>query len=126
MLAKPTSARDDARPLLRVVPLNASIVRPMRVRPRRVVSCIITLTALCVAGLLGWAAWRAYMGSPWTRDAMVRTDVATVAPEVAGRIVRLVVHDNQFVHEGDLLMVIDPRDYRIALDQAEAAVTQAE
>jgi RND family efflux transporter MFP subunit len=44
---------------------------------------------------------------------------------VAGRIVGLPVADNQFVHKGDLLMVIDPTDYAIAVDQAEAAVTQA-
>ena len=35
------------------------------------------------------------------------------------------VVDNQFVHKGDLLMVIDPTDYRIALNSADAAVLQA-
>jgi RND family efflux transporter MFP subunit len=69
--------------------------------------------------------WDAYMGSPWTRDGTVRAYVVTMAPEVAGRIVDLPVADNQFVHKGDLLMVIDPTDYAIAVDQAEAAVTQA-
>jgi RND family efflux transporter MFP subunit len=50
----------------------------------------------------------------------------TMAPEVAGRIVELPVVDNQFVRKGDLLMVIDPRDFRIAVQLAEAAVQQAE
>jgi multidrug resistance efflux pump len=36
------------------------------------------------------------------------------------------VLDNQFVHKGDVLMVIDPTDYRIALGLAEAGVLQAE
>jgi RND family efflux transporter MFP subunit len=49
-----------------------------------------------------------------------------MAPEVAGRIVKLPVADNQFVHKGDLLMVIDPTDFRIADDLAEAAVQQAQ
>jgi RND family efflux transporter MFP subunit len=49
-----------------------------------------------------------------------------MAPEVAGRIVKLPVADNQFVHKGDLLMVIDPTDFRIAVDLAEAAVQQAQ
>ena len=70
--------------------------------------------------------WDAYMGAPWTRDGTVRAYVVTMAPEVAGRIVELPVADNQFVHKGDLLMVIDPTDYRIAVSLAEAAVQQAE
>jgi RND family efflux transporter MFP subunit len=55
----------------------------------------------------------------------VRAYVVTMAPEVAGRIVQLPVKDNQFVHKGDLLMVIDPTDYAIAVDRADAAVTRA-
>ena len=62
----------------------------------------------------------------WTRDGTVRVYVATMAPEVAGRIVKFPVADNQFVHKGDLLMLIDPRDYTIAVSRAEAAVKQAE
>jgi multidrug resistance efflux pump len=50
----------------------------------------------------------------------------TMAPEVAGRIVELPVADNQFVHKGDLLMVVDPTNYKIALRLAKAAVQQAE
>ena len=66
------------------------------------------------------------MGAPWTRDGTVRAYVVTMAPEVAGRIVKLPVMDNQFVHKGDVLMVIDPTDYRIAVRLAEAAVKQAQ
>ena len=81
---------------------------------------------IAVAVLLGWATWDAYMGTPWTRDGTVRVYVVTMAPEVAGQIVNFPVADNQFVHKGDLLMVIDPRDYTIAVSRAEAAVKQAE
>src|SRR5204862_19079 len=52
--------------------------------------------------------------------------VVTMAPEVAGRIVELPVADNQFVHKGDLLMVIDPTNFKIAVSLAEAAVRQAQ
>ena len=45
-------------------------------------------------------------------------------PKVAGEIVKLPIVDNQFVHKGDLLMQIDPRNYSIAVRQAEAAVQQ--
>src|SRR6202051_61786 len=81
---------------------------------------LITLGTVAVAALLAWATWQAYMGAPWTRDGTVRAYVVTMAPEVAGRIVKLPVADNQFVHKGDVLFEIEPSDYRIALDSAQA------
>ena len=102
---------------------------PARSMPRArigIVPLLITLVTAALAAVFGWAMWDAYMGSPWTRDSTVRTYVVTMAPEVAGRIVELPVADNQFVHKGDLLLVIDPTDYRIALYLAEAAVQQAQ
>src|SRR5258706_748006 len=81
---------------------------------------LITLGTVAVAALLAWATWQVYMGSPWTRDGTVRAYVVTMAPEVAGRIVKLPIADNQFVHKGDVLFEIDPADYRIALEQAQA------
>jgi multidrug resistance efflux pump len=86
---------------------------------------LITLAAVVIAGLLGYAMWGVYMGAPWTRDATVRAYVVTMAPEVAGRIVELRVVDNGYVRKGDLLMVIDPTNYTIAVSQAEAVVQQA-
>ena len=91
-----------------------------------IVPFLITLAAVALAGLLGWAMWDVYMGAPWTRDATVRAYVVTMAPEVAGRIVELPVVDNKYVRKGDLLMVIDPTNYTIAVSQAEAAVQQAQ
>src|SRR5712672_2199367 len=100
---------------------------PDNVRSRiRVAPILITLGTVAIAALLAWATWQAYMGAPWTRDGTVRAYAVTMAPEVAGRIVELPVVDNQFVHKGDLLMVIDPTDFRIAVSLAEAAVKQAQ
>lgn len=92
----------------------------------RIVPLLITLATVVIAAVLGWAMWNTYMGAPWTRDGTVRTYVVTKAPEVAGRIVKLPVVDNQFVHKDDVLLVIDPTDYKIAVDQNEAAVRQAQ
>jgi multidrug resistance efflux pump len=86
----------------------------------RLVAILITLGTVAVAALFAWAMWQAYMGAPWTRDGTVRAYVVTMAPEVAGRIVKLPVPDNQFVHKGDVLFEIEPADYRIALEQAQA------
>ena len=91
----------------------------------RAVPVLVTLGTVALAALLSYAMWRAYVAAPWTRDGTVRVYVVTLAPEVAGRIVELPVADNQFVRKGDLLMVIDPTNYEIAVRQAEAAVDQA-
>jgi multidrug resistance efflux pump len=92
----------------------------------RVVPLLITLATAGLAAGLGWAMWNAYMETPWTRDGTVRVYTVTMAPEVAGRIVELPVVDNQFVAKGELLMVIDPTNYQIAVQLAEAAVKQAQ
>ncbi|MFY9972520.1 MAG: efflux RND transporter periplasmic adaptor subunit [Roseiarcus sp.] len=91
----------------------------------RVLPVLATVAAVALAAVLGYQAWQYYMGSPWTRDGTVRAYVVKVAPQVAGEIVRLPIADNQFVHKGDLLMLIDPRNYSIAVRQAQAAVEQA-
>ena len=95
-------------------------------RRLRIIPVVITLAMVTSAAVFGRAMWDVYMEAPWTRDGTVRVYVVTMAPEVAGRIVELRVADNQFVHKGDLLMVIDPTDYRIAVSLAEAAVQRAQ
>jgi RND family efflux transporter MFP subunit len=63
-----------------------------------------------------------YLYSPWTRDARVRADVVPVAPDVSGYIDDVRVKNDQFVHKGDILFVIDQERYRIALADAEATL----
>ena len=98
---------------------TAAALRP------RAVSLLITFASVALAAVLGRAMWRDYVESPWTRDGTVRAYVVTMAPEISGRIVELPVTDNQFVHKGELLMVIDPTDYKIAVSRSEAALQQA-
>ena len=59
---------------------------------------------------------------PQTDDATVRANFVGIAPQVSGHIVELRVRDNQQVREGDLLFVVDPRPYEIALARARAAL----
>ncbi|MFL5284095.1 MAG: biotin/lipoyl-binding protein, partial [Rhodopila sp.] len=89
------------------------------------VPALVTLLLFAVAAVGAWAMWQAYMAAPWTRDGTVRAYVVTITPEVSGRIVQLPIRDNQFVKAGDLLMTIDPTDYAIAVDLAQAAADQA-
>ena len=95
-------------------------------RRLRIIRLPVTLATVAFAAVLARAMWDVYTDAPWTRDGTVRTYVVTMAPEIAGRIVKLPVADNQFVHKGDLLMVIDPTDYGIAVNLAEAAVQRAQ
>src|SRR5580704_13137173 len=121
-----TSKRGKAADDRDIAPSLVSEVRAPAKRRMQIIPFLITLATVTIAALLGWAMWGVYMGAPWTRDATVRAYVVTMAPEVAGRIVELHVVDNKYVRKGDLLMVIDPTNYRIAVEQAEAAVQQAQ
>jgi multidrug resistance efflux pump len=91
-------------------------------RARRFIRFVLTLFLVTAALIAIVGLWQHYMVSPWTRDGQVRVQVANIAPQVSGEIVDLKVHDNQFVHRGDLLYVIDKIDYQIALDMAKADV----
>jgi multidrug resistance efflux pump len=99
---------------------RGSILASIHVMP-----ILVTVAAVAVAAVAAWQAWQYYMGAPWTRDGTVRAYIVKVAPQVAGEIVQLPIADNEFVHKGDLLMLIDPRNYSVAVRQAEAAVEQA-
>ena len=57
---------------------------------------------------------------PRTDDATVRANSIAFASEVEGRLASLPVKDNQAVHKGDVLFVIDPRPFEYALAQAKA------
>jgi len=83
---------------------------------------LITGCAVLLALLLGWALWWHYLRSPWTRDGRVRAEVVDVAAQISGKVVDLKVVDNQTVKKGDILFVIEPVDYQLALAQAEANV----
>jgi len=91
---------------------------------KRILRISITLLLLVAAVALGHALWVRYMDSPWTRDGRVRADVVNIAPDVAGLVTEVAVHDNQFVHRGDVLFTIDQEHYRHALAEAQSLVDQ--
>ena len=61
-----------------------------------------------------------------TDDAYVQADTASVTALVAGPVIATPVGETRFVHKGDVLTVIDPADYRLALARAQAQLGQAE
>jgi RND family efflux transporter MFP subunit len=83
-----------------------------------------TLLIFVLAVLAALVIWDSYVTAPWTRDGSVRVQVASIAPQVSGQITEVRVVDNQFVHQGDVLYVIDPFDFQVALDTAKAQLRQ--
>ena len=97
---------------------------------RRVIANVFRylITGALVIAALGAAhyGWRIYVTSPWTRDGMVRVQVASIAPLISGRIVEVRIADNQHVHKGDVLYVIEKFDFQTALDNAKATISNRE
>ena len=91
---------------------------------RATLKTMATLLILALALLAALIIWDYYIASPWTRDGSVRVQVASVAPQVSGQITEIRVVDNQFVHRGDVLYVIDPFDFQVALDTKKAQLRQ--
>ncbi|MDP4003101.1 HlyD family secretion protein [Methylobacterium sp. NEAU K] len=103
---------------------------PLLSRQRGRAAKVFRLAATGVIMLFACAAaafvWEFYVAAPWTRDGRVRVQVANIAPQVAGQIVELRVHDNQVVLIGDVLYVIDPIDFEVAVTSADAEVRNRE
>lgn len=85
-----------------------------------------TLIVFALALLAGGWLWNYYMQSPWTRDGKVRAELVDITPQVSGRITQLKVKDNQFVHQGQQLLTLDPVPWQIALDNAAAQLSKAQ
>ena len=61
-----------------------------------------------------------------TDDAQVDGNLYQVSSRISGHVVKVYVDDNQTVHTGDALADVDPTDYQVALDQAEADLASAQ
>lgn len=74
----------------------------------------------------GGLLWRYYATRVSTDDAFVEGRIAPVSAKVAGMVMRVLVDDNEEVREGQVLVELDPTDYRVKVEQARAAVAIAE
>ncbi|MEA3419571.1 MAG: biotin/lipoyl-binding protein, partial [Campylobacterota bacterium] len=87
---------------------------------KKIIKVLFTLAILGSAAFFAYNKYRAYIDNPWTRDGQVRTQVIQVTPRVNGMVTKIHVVDNQQVKIGDLLFEIDPSQYQVKLNQAEA------
>ena len=101
---------------------TATEVRPRRNWLRKL--AMLSVPVLLLIGGLGY--WLSLQGQVSTDNAYVRQDKVSVSSQVAGRIVEVLVRENQTVKPGDLLFRIDPESFRLQLAQADAAIANAQ
>ena len=77
----------------------------------------LLLLLMVGAGLIYWYHLRVYVS---TDDAYVSGHVGVISPRVPGRVTAVLVDNNQQVTPGQVLLTLDPTDYRVAVDQAAA------
>jgi membrane fusion protein, multidrug efflux system len=95
--------------------------KPRSKRPLFIVAAIVL-----VGAIIGFFFWLARRNEARTDDAYTDGNVVTMAPKISGYVVALNIDDNMRVHQGDLLLRIDPRDYLAAQQQARAALDLAQ
>jgi membrane fusion protein, multidrug efflux system len=95
-------------------------------RARKRVLPIVIVFALLLVGAVAAYYFIAVRPYETTDDAFVDGHAIQISPQVAGRVLKLFINDNQFVKKGDPLVQIDPRDYDTALAQARANLAAAQ
>jgi membrane fusion protein (multidrug efflux system) len=90
---------------------------------RRNVAILIVAVLMIVGGIFLWRYLSSYES---TDDAQVDVHLYPVSARVSGYVVRVNVDDNQWVEKGTVLVEIDPKDYEVALAQAQANLANAE
>ena len=106
--------------------ISSAQSRPSRRGVRRKLPWAVGAVALIAAVIFG--NWYMVEGRflETTDDAYVQGDIAVLSPRIDGDVLSIPVSDNQPVHAGDPLIVLDPRDWQTRLDQAQAAAAEAD
>src|SRR5580704_15649498 len=90
---------------------------------RRNVAILVVAVLVIVGGIFLWRYLSSYES---TDDAQVDVHLYPVSARVSGYVVRVNVDDNQWVEKGTVLVEIDPKDYEVAVAQAQANLANAE
>ena len=93
----------------------------------RKTAVVLAVAIALVLGVgLGWQWWHVWRFQQSTDDAYVQSDITVISPKLEGYLKEVRVEDNQPVTAGQVLVVIDDRDFAAKVAQAEAAVATAE
>ncbi|WP_336734592.1 HlyD family secretion protein [Chryseobacterium sp. VD8] len=86
---------------------------------------IILAVVLIGGGIYGYRTYSYGQVHEETDDAQIASNMAPVISKISGYVTEVKVKDNQFVKKGDTLVILDSRDQKMALQQAEAALATA-
>jgi membrane fusion protein (multidrug efflux system) len=100
-----------------------SLGRRLREHPIKFVVFLVVVAVAAIAGMRMWAYLDSYES---TDDAQIDGDVYPVTTRVAGTLKGVYVEDNQAVKAGQVLADLDPRDYNVALEQAQANLKESQ
>src|SRR6201996_3211694 len=92
-------------------------------KSRKLIFPIILSLVLVGAVIFGIKEYIYYGAHEVTDNAQVDADISPVVARVGGYVKEIRFVDNQLVHAGDTLVVLDDRDYQVKLQQAVAALT---
>ena len=92
-------------------------------RPLTLFILLVVVPILLIAAVLFWLHARNFES---TDDAFVDTHLVRLAPQISGRVLKVLVEDNQRVASGQAVILIDPRDQQAQLSQAQAQKAQAQ
>ena len=95
----------------------------IRSRVRRNILIVVVAVVLLVSGVFLWRYLSSYES---TDDAQVDVHLYPVSARISGYVIKVNVGDNQYVHKGDVLVEIDPKDYEVAVAQAKAELASSE
>ena len=101
-----------------------SYFRP-RTWTKRHKNMLIVIGALLVL-VAAMLLWRYFSSYESTDDAQVDVHLYPVSARISGYVVRVNVDDNQWVRKGTVLVEVDPKDYEVAVAQAQANLSNAE
>ena len=104
-----------------------AVIVPGDLKPKRKWGRLALMISLPLALIIGGVVyWRSLQGEVSTDNAYVHLDKVSVSAEVGGKIVGVMVKENQHVKAGDLLFTIDPQPFQLQLAQADAAIATAQ
>jgi membrane fusion protein, multidrug efflux system len=86
----------------------------------------IVVAAIVVAVLVGLGVWWHSTFSEDTDDAQVQGHLIQVSARIQGQVLKVYVEENQLVKAGDPIADLDPRDYQVAVENAQAALASAQ
>jgi membrane fusion protein (multidrug efflux system) len=104
---------------------NTRYAPPPSRNPKRRRNMVI-LIALLVVLVVGVLLWRYLSSYESTDDAQADVHLYPVSARISGYVVKVNVDDNQWVQQGTILVEIDPKDYEVAVAQAQANLANAE